>query len=186
MANFTKKAIKETFLELLEERPLAEITVKCIVEKCGINRNSFYYHYQDVPSLIEEIISEEGENIIHRYPSITSIVEAFDALVDFASRRKHKMMHIYHSISREVFEHYLMIICEAFVTNYVDTAFPQEEIGEEDKKSVITYFKCVCFGLIIDWLNQGMTEEHAHNIRRIFLLKKNFAMEIAELLQGQL
>ena len=52
MANFTRKAIKETFLALLEERPLNDITIKDIVEKCGINRNSFYYHYQDLPALI--------------------------------------------------------------------------------------------------------------------------------------
>ena len=47
MANFTQKAIKETFIALLEEHPLSDITVKNIVETCGINRNSFYYHFQD-------------------------------------------------------------------------------------------------------------------------------------------
>ena len=59
MANFTRRAIKEAFTSLLEERPLNDITVKDIVERCGINRNSFYYHYQDLPALIEEIIKEE-------------------------------------------------------------------------------------------------------------------------------
>ena len=43
MANFTQKAIKDTFISLLEERPLSDITVKNIVETCGINRNSFYF-----------------------------------------------------------------------------------------------------------------------------------------------
>lgn len=37
MANFTRLAIKETFIKLLEERPLSEITIKDIVERCGIN-----------------------------------------------------------------------------------------------------------------------------------------------------
>ena len=64
MANFTRRAIKETFIHLLEERPLNDITVKDIVERCGINRNSFYYHYQDIPTLIEEIIKEDAEAII--------------------------------------------------------------------------------------------------------------------------
>lgn len=56
MANFTSRAIKQTFIELLEQRPLKDITVKDIVETCGINRNSFYYHFQDLPALIEEIV----------------------------------------------------------------------------------------------------------------------------------
>ena len=42
MPSFMKDAIKKTFVELLEELPMSSITVKMIVEKCGINRNSFY------------------------------------------------------------------------------------------------------------------------------------------------
>ena len=41
MANFTKQAIKAAFLELLDEKPLNKISVRDIVERCGINRNSF-------------------------------------------------------------------------------------------------------------------------------------------------
>ena len=54
----TKILIKKTFLELLEQRPLSQITVKDIVAECGINRNTFYYHFQDVPALAGEIIKE--------------------------------------------------------------------------------------------------------------------------------
>lgn len=43
MAQFTKQAIINSFLKLLEETPLDKITVKDIVEDCGINRNTFYY-----------------------------------------------------------------------------------------------------------------------------------------------
>ena len=54
MPNFTKNAIKASFMKLLNEKPLNKISVKNIVEDCGINRNSFYYHFQDIPSLIVE------------------------------------------------------------------------------------------------------------------------------------
>lgn len=40
-SNFTKKAIQDAFLELLNEKPLGKITVKDISEKCGVNRNTF-------------------------------------------------------------------------------------------------------------------------------------------------
>ena len=45
MPNFTQKAIKESFIKLLNEKPLHQITVKDIVEDCGVNRNTFYYHF---------------------------------------------------------------------------------------------------------------------------------------------
>lgn len=185
MANFTQKAIKQTFLSLLEDHPLSDITVKNIVETCGINRNSFYYHYRDIPALIEEIVKEQAETIIQKYPTVNSIVECFDALTEFASQRKRAIMHIYRSVSRDVFERNLMEVSAYFVSSYVSTALAQENITAEDKQAIINYYKCVGFGLIIDWLNNGMTEAYAQSIRRIFLLKKDLALEIAQMLQGQ-
>ena len=41
MPNFTRTAIKASFLKLLGQRPLNQITVKDIVEDCGVNRNSW-------------------------------------------------------------------------------------------------------------------------------------------------
>ncbi len=64
MANFTKQAIKAAFLELLDEKPLNKISVRDIVERCGINRNSFYYHFQDSPSLLGEIIVERTNELM--------------------------------------------------------------------------------------------------------------------------
>lgn len=186
MANFTRKAIKEAFIKLLEQRPLAEITIKDIVEECGINRNSFYYHYQDLPALVEEILKEDAEDIIRAYPSVTSIVECFDAATEFASRRKKVIMHMYRSIKRDVFERYLMMVCEYFIRRYVDTALARETIPPEERKTIVDCYKCVCFGLILDWLEQGMDKAYIQSIRRIFLLKKDLAQEIAGLLKNQI
>ena len=66
MPNFTRNAIIASFLKLLEERPLNKITIKDIVEDCGINRNSFYYHFQDIPALLGEIVSGEIDRIINQ------------------------------------------------------------------------------------------------------------------------
>ena len=185
MANFTRRAIKETFLSLLEERPLGDITVKDIVEKCGINRNSFYYHYQDLPALLEEIMKEEAEDIIRKYPNVTSIVECYDALIEFASHRRRAIMHIYRSISRETFEQYLMQVSEYFIRSYVDTALIHTEFPPEDRQTIIDYYKCVGFGLVLDWLNNGMSDERAKSIRRMFLLRKDLAEDVARMLQVQ-
>lgn len=184
MANFTRKAIKETFIDLLEEKPLNEITVKDIVETCGINRNSFYYHFQDIPTLLEEIIMEEAEAIIQKYPSVTSIVECFDAVIEFASCRKRALMHIYRSVKRDVFEHYLMNVSEHVVQDYLNTALKDRPIEEKNKQTITHYYKCVCFGLTIDWLNSGMKEEDAQSIRQMFLIKKDLIEEFAQFYQN--
>ena len=64
MTTLTKDAIKQSFMKLLNQKSLSKITVKEIVEDCGINRNSFYYHYDDIPSLVEEILNEQVDEIV--------------------------------------------------------------------------------------------------------------------------
>ena len=88
MANFTQKAIKETFLTLLDEKPLSQISVKMLVEACGINRNTFYYHYADIPALIEEIVTGEAERIIAQYPTIDTLRDGLSAVLEFASANR--------------------------------------------------------------------------------------------------
>ena len=40
MASFTKKAIRDSFVKLLNEKPLSQITIRDIVDDCGVNRNT--------------------------------------------------------------------------------------------------------------------------------------------------
>ena len=171
MPNFTKRAIKDAFLRQLTERPLSQITIKDIVEECGINRNSFYYHYECLPALLEEIIAEELDRLTEKYKTIDSIEQGVDAAVEFIRANKRAVLHIYNSVSRDVFERYLMDSCRYVVTTYVDTALAGRTIDEADKSLLIHYHTCACFGNIIHWLNDGMKDDLSAYFRRIFQLK---------------
>ena len=52
MSQLTKYALAQSLRKLLKERPLDKITVKDLVEDCGVNRQTFYYHFQDIYDLI--------------------------------------------------------------------------------------------------------------------------------------
>ena len=55
MAVYTRNEIKTAFVLLLDERPFTKITVKDVVLKCGVNRNTFYYYFRDLPDLVTTI-----------------------------------------------------------------------------------------------------------------------------------
>ena len=59
--NHTELLIAAAFDRLLEEKPLTKITVKEIVERCGINRNTFYYHFREIPDLQERLAKERSD-----------------------------------------------------------------------------------------------------------------------------
>ena len=159
MSTFTKREIKNTFLEMLEEMPLNQITVKALVEKCGINRNSFYYHYQDIPALIEEIVTEDANEIISSYASIESMQMGLKAILEFGSKKRKAILHIFNSVNRDIFEQYLWKVCDYIVKQYLKPILSSGHLSEFDQEIFIKFYKCECFGFAMDWLNNGMEED---------------------------
>ncbi len=173
MANFTRTAIKETFLKLLNQRPLNQITVKNIVEDCGINRNSFYYHFEDLPSLVEEIVGEQVRNLVQKHPTVSSVEECADAVIELGMEKRRANCKIYTSLSRDVFEWYLMDGGGYIVSTYLKAEFAGKPIDPADLDALIRLHKCACFGSVIDWLNSGMKDDIADYFRRVCALQKS-------------
>ena len=169
MPNFTRNAIKASFLKLLSQRPLNQITVKDIVEDCGVNRNSFYYHFSDLPALVEEIMAEQVSAMVENHPTVDSVQEGSDAIVEFVMHNKRAIYHIYNSVSRDVFERHLMEVCRYVVTTYLDGML--EEVEEADRDAILRFHRCACFGSVIDWLNGGMKDDVSDYFRRIRQLR---------------
>lgn len=178
MPGFTKQAIRNSFMKLLNERPVSQITVKDIVQDCGINRNSFYYHYQDIPSMIEEIILEETDEIIRRHPTVDSLEEGLDVAVSFAMKNRRAALHLYNSSNRDLFEQYLWRVCEYTVDTYISTAFADYPISVADKSMIIRYYKWSCFGAAMDLLKGGMKDDIQALFYRMGQLKKGMLEEM--------
>ena len=53
MPKNTKQQFSEALDRLLERKSLDRITVSDITDECGLNRQTFYYHFHDIYELIE-------------------------------------------------------------------------------------------------------------------------------------
>lgn len=69
---YTKKAIKDSFLELFEAKPLERISVTEICSKADINRGTFYSHYSDPYDLKKALEEEFLETIKLRIKECTN------------------------------------------------------------------------------------------------------------------
>lgn len=170
MASFTKKAIVQTFLKLLDDRPLNQITVKDIVEACGINRNSFYYHFEDLPSLLEEILKDEADRIINEHASVSSLEDCLCVAIDFALKHKRAVMHTYGATNRALYEQYLDRVSQYVVSEYVNMKFKEIPADPADKELLIHFFKCILIGGALDWIADGMRYDIRQHVRRLCLL----------------
>ncbi len=183
MPSFTRQAIKNSFLKLLNERPIHQITVKDVVEDCGVNRNSFYYHFQDFPSLIEEIVMEDADKILSEKAGSSTLEDCLDTVIDFAIKNKRAVLHIYNSASREVFERYLRKLCRNAISKYMDTAFSGLSISEEDRALLVKLIQCEFFGQIMEWLNDGMSYSIQNEFHRLYELLGGTAEKVIKNLQ---
>lgn len=172
MAGLTRKAIRASFIKLLNEKPLSQITVRDIVDDCGVNRNTFYYYFQDIPQLLESIVDEDAQRIIREHPTAGSIEECLNEMIGFALENRKAVMHIFYSVNRDIYEQYQWRVCQHTVTIYVDSILSDRNVTTSDRNLIIDYLKCVCFGLIIGWLEKGMQEDIQSRFHRICELKQ--------------
>ena len=64
MSIYTKKAIMDSFVKMLSQKSFDKITIKDIIEDCGLNRSTFYYYYEDIYALLEDVLQTELERKI--------------------------------------------------------------------------------------------------------------------------
>ena len=178
MANFTKKAIQKSFLKLLMERPLSKITVKDIVADCGINRNTFYYYFEDIPKLIESMVEEDAEQMIQSYPTIEKFEDCLDAAITLVLTKKRAVLHIYHSANREIYEMYLWKVCDHTVNAYVTSVLRGKRVRESDLFIVKEYLSGLAFGIFSRWLKNDMNDDIRSMLSRLMEIKKGMIEEM--------
>ena len=65
MAPDMKKTIAEAARKLLIDKNVKKLTVKDIVAECQITRQTFYYHFEDIPALIQWVIKQSIPQLLH-------------------------------------------------------------------------------------------------------------------------
>ncbi|WP_026021114.1 TetR/AcrR family transcriptional regulator [Paenibacillus senegalensis] len=60
---YTQMVVKDSFMQLLKEKPMSSITVKEICERADVNRSTFYAHYYNQYDLLSRIEDETIEDM---------------------------------------------------------------------------------------------------------------------------
>ena len=60
----TKQALADSLKQLLTKKSFSKITVTEIVENCGFNRKTFYYHFEDIYSLLRWMLEQDLLSVV--------------------------------------------------------------------------------------------------------------------------
>ena len=91
----TKQALAESLKKLMRAKPFSKITVTEIVNDCGVNRKTFYYHFEDIYALLRWIFEEEAVNIIRKFYLLNDYDEAIEFIYEYISENKDLLRNAY-------------------------------------------------------------------------------------------
>ncbi len=80
----TKLQMAQALKRLIKDRPFSKITVQDIVSACNINRNTFYYHFENNYDLLSFAYELEVQNISEAFRNANaSLPEGMDFVLDY-------------------------------------------------------------------------------------------------------
>ena len=89
-ARRTRRLLKESLLELMEQKHFSEISVRDVTDNADMNRTTFYLHYTDTTQLLqsmEEDLLTEAQMLVNAHIQETvadgSLRPVFEPILDF-------------------------------------------------------------------------------------------------------
>jgi len=166
MSNITKRAIQHSFIKLLNQKTIDKITVKDIVEDCGINRNTFYYHYADIFDLLQDVFNTEILSFDIKTSDRETWKESFTRAVDFSLKNKKAVYHVFNSSAKEMLEKYLWELSGKYTETFVKAQAVGLNVSPSDLEYVIVFYKHAFMGIVIEWLINDMKTDPMEAIGR--------------------
>lgn len=180
MAQFTKKAIMQCFIQMLNESPMDKISVVDIAERCGINRNTFYYYYCDIYALVKELFTIEAQRIAEKELSCATWQEVCLEALEFVRENRRAVYHLFHSNHRDLLEEYLYDVAHLEMVNFVRREAEGMLVKEEDINSLALFYTSALVGLVTRWMLEGMkadVESILDNIGRLITGNLRMSLE---------
>lgn len=154
----TKRAIGYAFKDLLKEKSFNKITITDIANNCAINRQTFYYHFQDIKDLVEWLCIDEVDNILNKNDECEKWEDKFLMIFEVVLNEKEVVENIYHSVSVEVLRTNLYRLVYPIIYSEIVEESKGKNLREEDKKFITDFYKYAFVSIVLDWIDKGMIE----------------------------
>ncbi len=175
--NRTKDIIVDAFWQLLDEKPISQITVKDIVTRCQVNRNTFYYHFHDIPELFAYSIKQDVDTVMQNSSHFDSLADCLTPIIQYSLGKKRAILHIYRSVEREVFLQLLERLTLYVLGIYVDAVTADKAMTDDDRAFLTRLYKSLFIGLALDWFDHSMDYDLTEAFSRASRLFSDFDLE---------
>jgi AcrR family transcriptional regulator len=157
---YTRKALGDSLIELMRDKPVSKITIRELCQNADINRTTFYAHYRDQYDLLRQIEEETLdyiEDMLNKYDNKRSkreVLEMVEEILGFIANNSSSLQVLLSEngdigFQKKLFRHFML---KEQVMKY----FPKKSIREETKEYWSVYIIHGSIGLMQYWLKDNM------------------------------
>lgn len=138
----TKAIIAETLLKMMKNKSFDNITVKDLTEVCGVSRQTFYYHFQDILDVVEWSARQALQRALEQSLKAKGAQQAVRYFVDMAVENRAQVECLLRSRYKEQFIKTFLEDLETYLREMIRRN-PPEHIGNKVDSDVAIQF-CAC------------------------------------------
>lgn len=167
----TKKMIADSLKKTMRLKPLSKITVSEIIKDCGINRKTFYYHFEDIYALLKWMFEEEAIEVVKNFDLLVDYEEAIQFVMDYVEKNEHIINCAYDSIGRDGMNRFFHTDFTELVTIVIERAEQNERLTLQPdfKQFLCQFYTEALTGILIDWIKNRQRRSREETIRYISL-----------------
>ncbi|MGL5647784.1 MAG: TetR/AcrR family transcriptional regulator [Clostridium sp.] len=170
ISNMTKELFSNALKNRMKTKAINKITIQELSEECGLNRRTFYRHFKDIYDLLVWSYQTEIENKIEPYIDFNHWEKGLLELFEYFYSNKETSFSIIKYSRREYLEKFL----NALLLESIEPIMKQEphyvNLSYEKQNFLIKFYSLSFTTLLINWIEEGMTEppeEIIHYVKNI-------------------
>lgn len=166
----TKKALALSLKKAMRHKNFSKITVKEIIQDCGVNRNTFYYHFDDIYALLRWMLTEEAIEVVKHFDLLVDYEDAIRFIMDYVGENDYIISCAYDAIGRDEMKRFFysdfIAITSSLINNADEKA--QKHLEPEFKDFLANFYTEALAGTLVDWAR----EKHIKDKEKIILYLK--------------
>lgn len=149
MAADTKRVIAEKLFELLDSERFNEITVKRLADECGISRQTFYYHFNDIMDVLEWGCEQALEENLDKSLQKTAPREALKVFVSEVVRRRSAIRHMLSGARAGEFVVVFNRISKDMLRELMRRRYPNSSLSAADSEAMLDFCTAGIMGMLL-------------------------------------
>ena len=182
MAHATKQLLADSLKKMLNKKTLDKITVTELAEDCGVNRQTFYYNFQDIYDLLSWTYEEERRLLFEQNNLGTDWFKTLTIIRDYLKANKKFVLNTYHSLAHPILEKAIKNDLSPLITATIHDYAADSNISEEDQAFIIKVYTLTLAGIIREWLENDMNDDYDLDFEKLQpLIHHNLQSDIQQL-----